>query len=233
MTAADDLYTAAPGGGAAAPGVLLLPAIAGVNEYIRRVAARLSGQGYAVQAVDYHAEAGRPPDLSTPAAILQAVASLSEAAVLEAAARALDGLRRRPGVDSGRIAVLGFCIGGTYAMLSGCTLDGVAAVVNYYGSVRNAADGKGNGIAPLERVAQLRAPLLSHYGTADRFVPAADVDALEHALDAAGRVHEIFRYGGAPHAFDEDFRPAYRPVAAQEAWARTLNFINWYTRNPK
>jgi len=86
-------------------------------------------------------------------------------------------------------------------------------------------------VAPLEQAASLRVPMIAHYGNADRFVPPSDVDALEVALDASGRTFELFRYAGAPHAFDEDFRPAYRPVASREAWARTQAFLDWYVKS--
>lgn len=231
MTRKADLYTAAHGDGPAAPAVVLLPAIAGVNEYVRRVAGRLAGSGYAVQTVDYFADAGGPPDVSTPEKIARAVAGLSDVAVLQSVRGAFGSLQRRRDVDPARIALMGFCIGGAYAMLAACELDGIAVVVNYYGSVRYTTLSGNKPVSPIDRVPDLRAPMIAHYGTADRFVPEPDVDLLEQALNGAGKSHELFRYGGAPHAFDEDFRPAYRPVAAREAWSRTLTFMDWYTRN--
>ena len=215
------------------PAVVLLPAIAGVNDYIRARAARLAGEGYVVQVLDYFAAAGGPPDVSTPEKIGQAVAGLSDVQVMQSLRDALEALRQRPAVDPARVAVLGYCIGGTYAMLAGCQIEGLAAVVNYYGSVRYGALSDNKPVSPHTQLAGLRAPMIAHYGGADRFVPAADVDALEQALNDAGRPFELFRYAGAPHAFDEDFRAAYRPVAAREAWDRSLAFMNWYTRESK
>jgi carboxymethylenebutenolidase len=82
--------------------------------------------------------------------------------------------------------------------------------------------------SPLDRIADLRAPAISHYGTADRFVPQDDVAEFERALAEADKSYELFAYRGAPHSFDEDHRPRYRPVAAREAWQRTLTFLDWY-----
>lgn len=214
-----------------AAAVVLFPAVAGVNDYIRGIAAGLRAEGYGVQVVDYY-EGGAPPDLSTPQKIGAAVAALDDGRVLESAGRAVAAVLRA-GAETGRIGALGYCIGGTYAMLAGCTLGGIGAVANYYGSVRYTALSQNKPASPLDRIGELGAPMIAHYGGADRFVPPADVDALEQALQEAGRTYELFRYAGAPHAFDEDFRPAYRPVAAAESRARTLGFFNWYLRNRK
>lgn len=228
--AAADLFLPARGAAHRGSAVLLLPAIAGVNDYLRGVGTRLASEGHAVRIVDYFEDVGGPPDISTPEKIGQAVAGLSDVKVMAQVRAAWEGLRAREDVSAERIAVLGFCIGGTYALLAACELPGLAAAVNYYGGVRYGAPTPNKPASPLDRVGELRAPLLSHYGTADRFVPGPDVDALEQALDAAGKVHELCRYGGAPHAFDEHHRPAYRPVAAREAWVRSLAFLDWYTR---
>lgn len=209
-----------------ARGIVVLPAIAGVNDYIRRIAARLCEGGWAVECVDYFDGAGAP-DLSTLQNILAAVERLDDRKVLDAVAHAVASLRVR---GATAIGAIGYCIGGTYALLSAARVDGLSAVVNYYGGVRYAKTAPHKPVSPIDEAPNLRVPMLAHYGTADRFVPPADVDALEQALDRANRVFELYRYVGAPHAFDEDFRPAYRPVAAREAWGRTTTFLDWYVR---
>jgi dienelactone hydrolase len=47
----------------------------------------------------------------------------------------------------------------------------------------------------------------------------------------AGAILDYFAHNGAPHAFDEDFRPAvYRPVASKLAWERTMTFLDWHLK---
>ncbi|CAN5638857.1 hypothetical protein BH09PSE5_BH09PSE5_28020 [soil metagenome] len=205
-------------------GVVLLPPIAGLSDYTSRRARMLRGWGFEVEFVDYYS-GGDPPDLSSPERIMSATRSLVAIQVMVQTARAADALRAR-GVSS--VGVVGFCIGGTYAMLAGCQLTGVDAVVNFYGTVRHTEPAPSTQLSPLELAAQLSAPLLSHYGDADRFVPRSDVDALEGELDRHGKTHELFRYSGAPHAFDEDFRAPFRPNASREAWLRTRAHLSWY-----
>ncbi|MGP1255804.1 MAG: dienelactone hydrolase family protein [Kiloniellales bacterium] len=222
------LFAEPVGGLMPAPAVLLLPAIAGVNRYVMRVAERLASRGYAVVVLDYFFREGQAPDVSTPERIGAAVRALPDPRVLSDIDAAVAQLRRDPRVAPERIATLGFCIGGMYAYLAACELDGLSASVNYYGTVRYGEISRDKPASPLERVGELKAPLLCHFGTADRLISSADVDAFEESLRSSQKTFEICTYRGAPHAFDEDFRPAFRPVAAAEAWRRTLTFLDWY-----
>lgn len=208
-------------------GILVLPAIAGVNDYIRRVEHRLAETGWETECVEYFGGAA-VPDLSSPSKILAAVAEVNDERVLQQTHDAMQKLRGR---GATAVGAPGFCIGGSYALLAGGRVDGLAAVANYYGGLRYEQLTANKPAAPLDQAPSLCVPMIAHYGSVDRFVPPADVDALEAALDASGRTFELFRYGGAPHAFDEDFRSAYRPVAAREAWERTLHFFDWYVRS--
>lgn len=207
-------------------GLVIFPAIAGVNGYIEHVAQRLGDAGWQTEIVDYY-EGASPPDLSTPQKILEAVGQVSDLRVLD---RARDAVKKLQGRGVGAVGALGYCIGGGYALLAGCSVDGLSATANYYGGLRYAQTSAEKPMAPLDQAPLLRVPMIAHYGTVDRFVPPPHVDALEAALDGAGRTFELFRYSGAPHAFDEDFRPGYRPVASREAWARTMMFLDWYVR---
>ena len=207
-------------------GLVLLPAIAGINDYIRGVHHRLDTDGWATEMVDYFAGSAAP-DLSTPQKILAAVEQLDDVKVLKQTQAAVRHLQER-GAES--VGVIGYCVGGTYAMLSAGTVEGVKAVANYYGGIRYVKLSSGKPVAPLDKAAAMSIPMIAHYGTSDRFVPPADVDALQTVLDDAGGTYELFRYAGAPHAFDESFRTSYRPVASREAWSRTMSFLDWYVR---
>jgi|HubBroStandDraft_4_1064222.scaffolds.fasta_scaffold00135_16 carboxymethylenebutenolidase len=214
-----------------AAALILFPAIAGVNDYVLRRAQQLQGAGYVVLVLDYYAREGHPPDVSTPEKIGAAVEALSDVRVLSDAADTVAALKRTASIDPDRIGTLGFCIGGTYAMLAGCESLGLRASVNYYGAIRYRRPSATKPHSPIERLGTLACPLLGHFGTFDRLISLEDCDALERALQGYAKPYELFRYRGAPHAFDEDFRPVvYRPAAAHAAWQHTMVFLEWYLR---
>jgi dienelactone hydrolase len=214
------------------PGIVLLPAIAGMNDYVKRVADRLSASYFAVAILDYFGREGRSPDVSTPAAIDVAVNSLPDHRVIADACGLIDALRKHEAVDPERIGSLGFCIGGMYSLMLSAEAPNLSASVDYYGSVRYAKTSDQKPVSPLDRTRDIQAPFLAHFGTFDRLISAADIEALEAELKRASRPYELFTYSGAPHAFDEDFRPAaYRAVASKLAWERTMTFLDWHLKS--
>jgi carboxymethylenebutenolidase len=158
-----------------APGIVLLPAIAGMNDYVRRVAYRLSASDFAVAILDYFAREGRPPDISTPAAIDVAVNSFSDHRVLADACDLVGALREHEAINPERIGSLGFCIGGTYSLMLSAETANLSALVDYYGSFRYAKTADQKPVSPLDRAKAIQAPLLAHFGTFDRLIPAADI----------------------------------------------------------
>jgi carboxymethylenebutenolidase len=120
------------------------------------------------------------------------------------------------------VVVVGFCMGGMYALKAAGT-GRFARAVSFYGIIRLPDAWRGEDtIEPLDAVtAEGACPVLELAGTADSFVPSADLDALE----ATGAT--IVRYEGADHGFvHDDSRPTHRPDDAADAWARARAFLN-------
>jgi carboxymethylenebutenolidase len=207
--------------------IVLLPAIAGVDEYALRVADRLAVHGYAVLALDYFARAGAVPDLGSPEKVMAAVASVSDDQVVEDVGQALQALAEDGAVEVSRAGVLGLCIGGSLALLSAAALgDRLSCVAAFYGLVRYGSSSDNKPRSPLDVAKDVEVPFVGHWGDADHLVPAADVEALREAM--RGKPAEIYLYPGAGHAFHEDHRPVYRPAAAADAWRRTLLYFDYY-----
>ncbi|MCL6561866.1 MAG: dienelactone hydrolase family protein [Firmicutes bacterium] len=209
------------------PAVLVWPAIHGLNPYVKAVADELAQAGWVAFSVDYYDGAGAPP-LRDAGEVATAVASLSDPGVLRKGKAALQYLRSRPEVDGERLAALGFCIGGMYAFQMGCEPVGLKAAVDFYGMIRYDRLTAEKPLHPIDRVSELRCPLLAHFGTEDHLLPPEMVDAFYQALASQRPVFEFYRYPGAGHAFHDWTRPGFRPVAAKEAWSRTLTFLSWY-----
>lgn len=209
--------------------VVMLAAIAGVNDYIVTRAKDLCAEGYTVAVLDYFGRQGAVPDISTPELIGAAVAALDDRRVLADLGEILEWARTE-GFALSKVGLLGFCIGGTYAALANAQ-HAVGCVVDYYGQLKYASRTERKPIAPVDVAGSLKAPLLCHYGDWDRLVSREEIDGFTSQLRAAQEPYELFIYNGAPHAFDEWFRPAvFRPAASSAAWQRSLTFLNWHLR---
>jgi carboxymethylenebutenolidase len=81
---------------------------------------------------------------------------------------------------------------------------------------------------PVDVAGQLGAPVLGLYGGADTGIAPATVDQMKAALkagSAAARQSEFVVYPDTPHAFHADYRPGYRPAAAEDGWRRCLAWL--------
>ncbi|QLC23914.1 dienelactone hydrolase family protein [Parasphingopyxis algicola] len=216
------------------PTVILLPAIAGVNDYISRTAERLAAQGYGVAVLDYYQREGQAPDVSSPEKIGAAVNALPDPRVLRDISSLVKALHDHPDCDGSRIGALGFCIGGMYAFLAGTEQSGLACAVDYYGAIKYAEVSANKPVSPIDRVPDLAVPLLCHFGDYDRLISAKDREEFAAAMQAAQRQYEMFVYHGAPHAFDEDFRlQVFRPAASADAWRRSVAFFDFHLRGKR
>ena len=123
-------------------------------------------------------------------------------------------------LSNGKVAVTGFCFGGaisnTLATLLGADL---AAAAPFYGGGAAAAD-----------VPKIKAAILVHHGALDKALVDA-YPAYAAALKQNNIPHEGHIYPNSVHGFFNDATPErYNKVTAEEAWSRTIAWINKYTR---
>jgi carboxymethylenebutenolidase len=208
------------------PGVVVIPDVWGVSDLYRRVARRLVAEGFATLVVDQYRYTGR--EGLTPATVMAFIDGLDDGGVLRAVQEAIDALAASAPVRGQRVGLIGFCMGGQYALLAACSCRGLSAVAPFYGMVRYAAglDPSKKPRPPLDAIGELSCPLLGLYGAEDQLIPLADVDELRRRLARTRHAHELHVYAGAGHAFLNDTRPdAFRPQAAEDAWGRLVPFL--------
>ncbi len=199
------------------PGVVLAHEIFGVGEYIVDVAARLTGEGYAVAAPDlfwrFAPGWAANHDAEGIAASLQQVQQLDVQKAIGDCVAALNALGARPEVH-GEPGIIGFCLGGTLAF--GTAIDASPTVsVSYYGS----------GVAGmLDRLDDVTCPTLFHFGSRDDYISGDDVAAVAAAIE--GRDGFVLNVEDGGHAFDNHRAEMfYVQNAAEPAWAKTLAFL--------
>lgn len=126
---------------------------------------------------------------------------------------------QRTGCDN--VHVIGFCMGGMYA-LKAAAEERFTKCVSFYGMIKIPKQWKGKGQRePLELLSERGAShVMAIVGTEDSWVPLEDAKELE-ALGAT-----VVVYKGAEHAFVHDpDRPAHRPKDAADAWKRAKKFL--------
>ncbi|MDX6242715.1 MAG: carboxymethylenebutenolidase, partial [Frankiales bacterium] len=77
----------------------------------------------------------------------------------------------------------------------------------------------------VDRLADLRCPLLGLFGVEDQHPSPEHVADLDRILSEHGKEHEFHSYPDAGHGFFAVDRPSYRPQAANEGWATLLDFF--------
>jgi carboxymethylenebutenolidase len=202
-------------------GVVILPDVRGLYRFYEELALRFAERGYHALAIDYFGRtagvAKRGDDFEYPEHVAQTTPEGIQADVHAAVERL------RPSTRA--IFTVGFCFGGRQSWLAAAAGHDLAGAVGFYGG-----PGERNGVpGPIQRAAELEAPILALQAGADQNITAEMNEAFDRALTEAGVEHEIVTYDGAPHSFFdrryEDFADA-----SEDAWRRVLAFLDQHAR---
>ena len=222
------VYFAKPVNAANPPVIIVAMEIFGLHEYIRDVTRRLAKLGALAVAPDYYFRKGDLAKISEMPQLMPLVNSKPDAELFSDLDATVAWAKAQGG-DTSRLGIIGFCRGGRTVWEYSATNPNVKAGVAFYGPLVDPDAQKA--IWPKsasERAAEMKAPVLGLYGEADQGIPAAQVQAMEAALKAAGKTAEFKIYPGAPHGFHADFRPSYRKDAADDGWARATAWFKTY-----
>ncbi len=204
-------------------GLVLHPDIGGLRPLFEDLCRRIATHGVAVCAPEPFARAHTSGvDLSDLDHRMAYVPRLSDELQLGDLERAADYVVVND--DVADVAILGFCMGGMYALKAAAT-GRFDRAVSFYGMVRVPERWRADELAEPLATANAVCPTLAIFGAADPFTPAGDIDELRAAW--AGRPDcEIVLYEDAEHGFVHDpERPAHRAEDAADAWNRVLTFL--------
>lgn len=194
------------------PGVLVMPEAFGLGEGAKMRARMLADLGYVALAGDPYGDGKEYSDLPTAMGALGAL--MGDASVLRARVRAsLDTLAALPQVDASRLAVMGYCMGGTCSLEMARDGAPVRGVVSFHGGLQTQK--------PAQK-GQVKAKVLVCHGADDPLIPAEQVSAFVAEMNAAGVNWEFISYGGAVHSFtnkdaDGTMNPGIRYNAQADA----------------
>jgi len=185
--------------------VVLIQEYWGINDHIRDLAGRYAKEGYVCVAPDLYR--GRvAADAKEASALMQALPIEDGLEIIQ---KAIDAVKDQYEVD--RLAITGYCMGGTFALRSACEFPELKAAAPFYGDV------------PEEPVlAKLTVPTLFIAGKRDAWINPEKVNGLKEVAQKHNLPVEVVSYD-ADHAFFNDTRPqVYDAEAAADAWKRVL-----------
>ena len=196
------------------PGILMYPEWWGLNDNIKAMADKLAGQGYVVLALDVYG--GEVAETPARARELMQAAMADRDALNANIRQGWKFMTEEIGALS--VASIGWCLGGTLAFNTALLFpEGLAGVVVYYGFVTEAS---------AEQLAMLQMPILGFFGAEDSGIPVDGVRRFEQMLNGLGKDAEIVIYEDAGHAFANPTGDNFRQEAADDAWRRTLAFLD-------
>lgn len=191
-----------------ATGVLLIQEYWGINEHIRDLAGRFASEGYLCVAPDLYR--GRlAADKDEAAALMQALRIEDGLATIR---KAIDAVKETYRIEE--FAIIGFCMGGTFALRAACEIPELKAAAPFYGDT------------PEEDVLKkLKVPTLFIAGKRDAWINPQKVNRLKEVAKKYDLPVEAVSYD-ADHAFFNDTRPqVYDAEAAADAWRRVLELF--------
>jgi carboxymethylenebutenolidase len=202
------------------PVIIVLHDIYGPNQFYRDTCARLAEEGFAVLLPDLFVRQGVLSENSMQAAFARS-SRHSFPLALDDIATLADHLHQ----TGRKVALLGFCMGGTLTMLAASRLQTLKAGVVYYGFPVNANPTPNRPANPLDEVGNLTVPLLGFFGGKDSGVGPENVKVYQQAARKAGKNVKFTLYRNAGHAF-LSFDPA-SPTAKDslESWTLTVAFL--------
>lgn len=201
------------GAEAGRPGVLVLPAWMGIDDEARQAALALADEGYTVFVADIYGAGNVPQDF---AAARQASTRYKTdfKAYQHRIALALEELKKA-GADPDRLAVIGYCFGGTGALEAARAQLPVQGVVSIHG-------GLGKGERPNGPIGT---SVLIQHPEADGSVSREDLASITAELNEAKADWQMITYAHCGHTFTNPASKDYDQLMADRAWAHLLVFL--------
>jgi carboxymethylenebutenolidase len=202
-----------------APAVVVLQELFGVNADIRKHCDELAEQGYLAVAPDLYWRQEPGVDLNVTSQAdwdhgLRLYSAYDRDAGVRDIKDTIDAAHSLPEC-SGKVALLGYCLGALMVFMTAVRHDGIDAAVWYHGADTDKYLGEIDG---------LHAPILMHVAEEDEFISKAAQAEIKAALAKKPNA-TVYSYPGQSHAFSRHNGAHYNPAAAHLANGRTSEFL--------
>ena len=204
------------------PGILVMPEAFGLGSGAKQRAQLLADLGYVALGGDPYGDGKEFTDLQD--AMKVAGALMGDPAKFRARARAgLDKLATLPQVDASRLAVMGYCMGGTFALELARDGAPIRGAVSFHGGLATQRPAQPGGV---------QAKILVCHGADDPMIQTAQVNGFVEEMTKAGADWELVSYGNTVHSFtnkqaDGTIMPGIKYHAQSDArsWRAMRNFF--------
>jgi carboxymethylenebutenolidase len=224
------VYEARPASAASAPIILVISEVFGVHEYIRDSTRRFAKAGFYAVAPELFKREGGVGHITDLQQVLKIVLNQPREQTLGDLKAAVDWAQKRQGVAADRVGVTGWCWGGSTTIQVAGTDPRMKAAVAWYGPPARPYHGKSGDVTGFDVAKDIKIPFLGLYGAEDTGPKPEDAKKLGEMLKGHDPNVEIVVYPGAGHGFHADYRPSYKPEAANDGWKRCVAWFGKYLK---
>jgi len=196
------------------PAVLILPAWKGIDNEAKQAALDLQKNGYKAFIADIYGEGNIPND-NTEAAKIATQYKKDYKAYQHRITLALEQLKKQ-GVNLDKIAIIGYCFGGTGALEAARADLPVVGIVSIHGGLFKDPTRTNNAI---------KTKILVEHPADDKSVTREDYDNLIKEMNEGNADWQIITYAHSGHTFTNPESPEYNKIMADRAWKHTLLFL--------
>lgn len=196
------------------PGVLILPAWKGIDEEAKTAAIDLEKEGYIVFIADIYGEGNIPTD-NTSASKIAGFYKTDYVAYQKRISLALEELKKNGAIPE-KIAVIGYCFGGTGALEAARGNLPFVGAVSIHGGLDKDQSRK-NGV--------ISTKMLVENGADDQGVTQENYNNLVAEMKEGNADWQMITYANSKHTFTNPESKDYNPVMAKRAWNHTLMFL--------
>ena len=215
-------YLAYPSGlnGKLAPGIIVVHENRGLTDYIKDVTRRVARAGFVGLAPDLLSRQGGTAQFTDPTSQAAAYSRTTLPQRQADLYASLAYIKTQPNIVFDHIGAIGFCAGGGNVWQFALGLDELKAAVPFYGTP----------LPTLDRIAEIKAPVLALYAEQDRNLTMQMGPVMQQMIGQS-KTFGFVVYQGAGHAFHNDTGPAYNADVACDAWSRAMAWFNRYLRD--